>query len=30
MLLDNIHAGKSLPEDINVVIEIPAQGAPVK
>ena len=30
MLLDNIPAGKSLPEDINVVIEIPAQGAPVK
>jgi inorganic pyrophosphatase len=30
MLLDNIPAGKNVPEDINVVIEIPAQGAPVK
>jgi len=30
MLLDNIPAGKNVPDDINVVIEIPAQGAPVK
>jgi inorganic pyrophosphatase len=30
MLLEHIPAGKSVPEDINVVIEIPAQGAPVK
>ena len=30
MLLEHISAGKSVPEDINVVIEIPAQGAPVK
>ncbi|TQV65252.1 MAG: inorganic diphosphatase [Halothiobacillaceae bacterium] len=30
MLLEHIPAGKSLPEDINVVIEIPAQGAPIK
>ncbi|MEW6445441.1 MAG: inorganic diphosphatase [Pseudomonadota bacterium] len=30
MQLEHIPAGKSLPDDINVVIEIPAQGAPVK
>ncbi len=30
MLLEHIPAGKNLPEDINVVIEIPAQGAPIK
>jgi len=30
MNLAQIPAGKSVPEDINVVIEIPAQGAPVK
>jgi inorganic pyrophosphatase len=30
MLLDQIPPGKNPPEDINVVIEIPAQGAPVK
>lgn len=30
MQLEHIPAGKSVPDDINVVIEIPAQGAPVK
>ena len=30
MNLDNISPGKDVPNDINVVIEIPAQGAPVK
>jgi inorganic pyrophosphatase len=30
MQIDHIPAGKNVPEDINVIIEIPAQGAPVK
>ncbi|MEW6692676.1 MAG: inorganic diphosphatase [Pseudomonadota bacterium] len=30
MQIEHIPAGKSVPEDINVIIEIPAQGAPVK
>jgi inorganic pyrophosphatase len=30
MQIDHIPAGKSIPEDINVIIEIPAQGAPIK
>jgi len=30
MNIDKISAGKNVPEDINVVIEIPAGGAPVK
>lgn len=30
MILDNIPAGKDLPNDFNVVIEIPANGAPIK
>ena len=30
MIFDNIPAGKNIPEDINVVIEIPANSSPVK
>ncbi|WLQ12206.1 inorganic diphosphatase [Hahella aquimaris] len=30
MNFDNISAGKELPDDINVVIEIPAQSSPIK
>ena len=30
MILDNISPGKNLPEEVNVVIEIPSHGAPVK
>ncbi len=30
MNIDNISAGKSVPEDINVIIEIPADSAPIK
>lgn len=30
MQIEHIPAGKGVPEDINVIIEIPAQGAPVK
>lgn len=30
MQIEHIPAGKNVPEDINVIIEIPAQGAPVK
>lgn len=30
MSLNNVSAGKDLPDDFNVVIEIPAQSAPVK
>lgn len=30
MNLDKISAGKNPPEEVNVIIEIPAQGAPVK
>lgn len=30
MQIEHITAGKAVPEDINVIIEIPAQGAPVK
>ena len=30
MNLDNLPAGKDLPNDFNVVIEIPANGAPIK
>ncbi|KZZ31396.1 inorganic diphosphatase, partial [Oleiphilus sp. HI0086] len=30
MIFDNIPAGKDIPNDINVVIEIPAQSSPVK
>ncbi|MFP4131905.1 inorganic diphosphatase [Thiohalospira sp.] len=30
MNLDNLPAGKSVPDDVNVVIEIPADSAPVK
>lgn len=30
MNIDNIPAGKDLPNDVNVIIEIPAQASPVK
>jgi len=30
MSLDLVHAGKNLPEDINVIIEIPLNGDPIK
>ncbi len=30
MILDNLSLGEDVPRDINVVIEIPAHGAPVK
>ncbi|MBA3581658.1 MAG: inorganic diphosphatase [Gammaproteobacteria bacterium] len=30
MFLDNLSPGEKLPEEVNVVIEIPAQAAPVK
>lgn len=30
MIIDKIAAGKNLPEDINVIIEIPANSSPVK
>ncbi len=30
MIFDNIPSGKDLPEDINVVIEIPANSSPIK
>ena len=30
MIFDNIPAGKNTPDDINVVIEIPANSSPVK
>lgn len=30
MSLNLVEAGKDLPEDINVVIEIPANAAPIK
>jgi len=30
MNLDKLHIGKNVPDEVNVVIEIPAQGEPVK
>ena len=30
MILDRVPAGKDLPNDFNVIIEIPANGAPIK
>lgn len=30
MILDRVNAGKDVPNDFNVIIEIPAQGAPIK
>ena len=30
MSLDNVRAGLNPPEEINVIIEVPAGGAPVK
>lgn len=30
MILDNLSPGKKVPEEVNVIIEIPSHGAPVK
>jgi len=30
MNIDNIEVGSNIPEEVNVIIEIPAQSSPVK